>query len=207
MGDTLYIKDDRFKEFLLDIYQLKLRKLTHEQVRLMFETLLYGALRISEVLQITPLDLSNGKIRLRITKGGIKRCKCAKWVFRPTRLLSSDPNCDKCHGTGKYRIDSYAWVLPEVYAELVELAKTKRLSERLFPLSRVRVWQYVDQLLDGRTHTFRHSFLTWMIENEKFNVRDIMQKGRHKSLAVTTAYIEKNPDVTQHKEDITFNRI
>ena len=207
MGQMIYMQKDQVKQFLEGIETLRLRKMSHAQVRLMFETLLYGAMRISEVLQITPLCLINGKIRLERTKGGTKRCECSKWEFRPLRLISANKECKKCEGLGKYRIPAYAWVLDEVFKELCILARTKKENERLFPISRVRAWQYCDMLLDCRTHTFRHSFLTWMLEAEKFNVRDIMQKARHKSLATTTTYIEKDTDYTIKKENLGMERI
>lgn len=207
MGKALYLKEEVFAEFLRDIDSLRLRKMTHDQVRLMFGVLLYGSMRISEVLQITPNDLIDGKVRLKITKGGKKRCKCSEWKFHPMRLISSDKNCKKCKGLGRYRVDVNAEVLPEIYSELLELAKKKKPDERLFPITRSWAWHYADLLLGARTHTFRHTFLTWMLDSDKFNVRDIMQKARHSNLAVTTTYIESNTDLTQKKIEDNFERI
>ena len=182
--------------------------MTHDQVRLMFETLLYGGLRIGEVLQITPISLiGNDRIKLQKTKGGTKRCPCSKWQFKPTKLLFSDKDCPKCLGVGKYRIPVEVWVDSETYAKIVELARDKKPDERLFPITRAWAWNYANILLNGRTHTFRHTFLTWMLETEKFNIRDIMQKARHKSLAVTTKYIESNTHITQSKENKFIERV
>src|SRR5574338_708937 len=136
MGDNLYVDKDRFADFLLDINNLNLRKMTHDQVRLMFEVLLYGSMRISEVLQLTPNDLIDGKIRLRITKGGVKRCKCAVWKGKPMLLISVKKDCKKCLGIGKYRIDSFAWVKPSIYEKLQDHAKRFKPDERLFPITR-----------------------------------------------------------------------
>lgn len=207
MGNKLYLDRQELQQFYLGIYGLKLRKMSHDQLRLMFEVMLYGALRISEVLQITPSDLISGKIRLKVTKAGLRRCKCAKWTYRPLQLVSSDPSCERCQGQGKYRIDAYAYVMPSVYDDMQTLARTKQPNERLFPIHRSRAWQIVDELLLGRTHTFRHTFLTWMLETEKFNIRDIMQKARHTNLLTTTEYIEKNADLTQQKQNQVFERI
>lgn len=204
MGEKLYLNRIEFQSFLDDISNLKLRKMTADEVRLMFETQLSGGMRIGEVLQITPESLiGNNRIKLQVTKGGIKRCQCSKWSFKPTKLQSVDRNCLKCKGLGKYRIPVEVWVKSDVYVRLVELA-SKKTGKRLFPIHRSMAWNYANELLKARTHTFRHTYLTWMLETEKFNVRDIMQKARHKSLAVTTRYIESNTQVTQKKEEDVF---
>lgn len=209
MGDTLYLDKQMVRKFLDVIPMLKLRKMTHKQVALMFEVLLYGGLRIGEVLQIMPSSIiGGGKLKLWITKGGWERCKCAVWKFRPTKLISSNKDCSECHGVGKYRIAVIVWIdNTEVYSELVELAKDKESNQRLFPIQRVMAWNYANQILDARTHTFRHTFLTWMLESEKFNIRDIKQKARHTSLATTTRYIEDNDDLTQQKAKGVFDRV
>src|SRR5689334_5724124 len=144
MGNVKYLDKKMVGEFLEKIPTLKLRKITHNQVRLMFEALLYGGMRISEVLQITPSSLiGGGKVKLMITKGGVERCKCSVWEFRPTTLISSDKDCPKCQGKGKYRIAAFAWIdNPEVYEELQELAKGKKPEERLFPIHRSWAWHY-----------------------------------------------------------------
>jgi integrase len=207
MGQTLYLEHDKVSQFLDGIPTLKVRKMTHKQVRLMFETLFYGALRISEVLQLKPDSLMNGLIRLDVTKGGTKKCDCAIWAYRPTKLEKVDADCKRCKGTGKYRISVKAWVIREIYSELEELAKNTEPGKRLFPISRVRAWQYADSILSCRTHTFRHSFLTWMLETKKFDVRDIMQKARHKSLDTTSKYIQENTEYTASQENLNMERI
>ena len=209
LGDILYFDKQMFKEFLDGISKLKLRKMSHEQLRLMFETILYGGLRIGEVLQITPESLiGGGKIRLWETKGGWERCSCSVWKFRPTRLISSNKNCEHCKGIGKYRIPVNVWIdNAAVYMDLQMLSKEKNPNERLFPIHRSWAWHYANEILNARTHTFRHTFLTWMLESEKFNIRDIKQKARHTSLSTTTRYIENNTDLTQQKALGVFERI
>ena len=209
MGETLYLDKEMMRKFLDGIPTLKLRKMTHEQVALMFEVLLYGGLRIGEVLQITPSSLIGGKkIRLQYTKGGRRRCECAVWSFRPLKLESADKFCKKCNGLGKYRIPVNVWLdNEEVYQELVLLSKDKKPEERLFPIHRSWAWHYADELLNARTHTFRHTFLTWMVDSKKFDMRDIKQKARHTSLATTDRYIQNNPDLTQSKAKGVFERV
>jgi integrase len=207
MGQTLYLEQDQIRLFLDGIPTLKVRKMTHEQIRLMFEVLFYGAMRISEVLQLKPDNLVNGKIRLDFTKGGVEKCKCSKWLYRPTRLESVDKDCKKCLGKGKYRISVNAYVIESVYDDLYSLSLKTKVGNRIFPISRKRAWEYADAIMACRTHTFRHSFLTWMLEKEKFNVRDIMNKARHKSLGTTTHYIDKNVDLSVKKENLNIERL
>lgn len=209
MGDTLYLDKQMARQFLDGVSNLKTRKMLHSQITLMFELLLYGGLRIGEVLQIMPSSIiGGGKLKLWVTKGGWERCKCSQWIFRPTRLISSDKTCVECNGNGKYRIPVIVWIdNQEVYSELELLAKNKAHDKRLFPINRITAWRYANQILNARTHTFRHTFLTWMLESDKFNIRDIKQKARHTSLATTTRYIENNTDLTQQKAKGVFERV
>lgn len=200
MGKLIYIPKDMFYDFLEDITTLPLRKMSVQQTQLMFKVLLTGAMRINEVLQLTPNDiLPNGKLRIRRAKGGWEWCKCSQWKHRPRKLIRSDPDCKKCHGLGRYRIEEYAWVTDNVLQELQELASTIQKHQRLFPITDRQALNYAN-LMDARTHTFRHSWLTWMLESEKMNIRDIKAKARHKNLATTDAYIQSNDDYTRKKE-------
>ena len=195
------MQHDMFKDFISKISELNPRKMTHGQIQLMFEVLCSGAFRISEVLQLIPEDiLPNGKIRLRETKGGWKRCKCSKWKFGPMKLIKVDKKCKKCLGKGKFRVIQYGWIQPNILEKLKVLAEKTDKDNRLFPITRKQAWNYANQLVGARTHTFRHTWLTWLLESEKFNKRDIKQKARHTSIATTGEYIEDNTDFTQSKE-------
>ena len=208
MGDKKYMTRQEVTAFLEGLQTIKVRKISHNDLRLMFEVLLFGSMRIGEVLQITPESLIGGcKIKLEETKGGWANCGCSKWEYRPKRLVHSDNDCLKCLGVGKYRVPVEAWLdNQEVYNDLIELAKTKKPMQRLFPINRVTAWKYADQL-KTRTHAFRHTFLTWMLETGKLDIRDIKQKARHTSLATTDRYIQNNTDLTRQKTQGLFDRI
>ena len=201
MGKLLYLDKKTFNEFIRDIDQLKVRKMTHGQIKLMFKVLCTGAFRISEVLNLMPEDIMrDGKIRLKHTKGGRKRCKCSKWTFKPLRMVSVDANCTKCNGTGKYMTDQFGWIQEDILLELKQLAATKKMGERIFPLGRHQVLNYANELIGARTHTFRHSWLTWMVETKEMNIRDVRDKARHTNIATTDSYIQKNPELARRKE-------
>lgn len=200
MGKVLYLSQELFDKFMERIPTLKTKKMTHKHIRLMFKVLLSGAMRINELLQLTPEDiLPNGKLRLKWTKTGWKKCPCSVWEKR--KLKTVDYNCDKCKGTGKIRIDQYVWLTKGVFAELEEFVTGMPKNQRIFPVSDRQVLNYVNDLIGGRTHTFRHTKLTWMLEQGNMNIRDIKSKARHSSLQVTSQYIEDNTDLTQKKEN------
>ena len=202
MGETLYFTKEMLDDFLKGIEQLRLRKMTHKQVKLMFLVLLSMAGRISEVLDLTPEDiLPNGKIRLRRTKGGWENCKCSQWAYHPTRLISSDMTCDNCKGVGKIRINAYAWVQESILYELRELASETRPGKKLFPITRRQALNYANDIADARTHTFRHTWLTWLLESEKLDIKDMQQKARHKNVQTTIDYVQHNTDFTRKKEE------
>ena len=201
MGKLLYLNRDMFAEFIQDIDKLKVRKMTHEQIRLMFKVLCTGAFRITEVLNLVPEDIMrDGKLRLRYTKGGRKKCKCSKWTYRPLKMVSVDADCTRCHGTGKYMTEQFGWIQEDILQELKQLAATKRMGERLFPLGRHQVLNYANELMGARTHTFRHTYATWMKEKKELDIFDIQAKLRHTNINTTQIYLQKNPDINRKKE-------
>ncbi|MGI0021501.1 MAG: hypothetical protein ACRD9Q_01445 [Nitrososphaeraceae archaeon] len=202
MGDIKFLPRDMIKEFFKSIYDLHPRKMTHDQIKLMFETLFYGAFRISEVLQITPESiLDNGMIQLDRTKTGWENCKCSKWAYKPKRLLSVKKDCRKCEGLGRYRIPQFGWVREDILRKLRAQAKLTEPYKRIFPITRRQALRYTDNLIGSCTHAFRHTFLTYLLETEKLNIGDIKLKARHTSLQTTTVYIEDNQDYTRSKEN------
>lgn len=201
MGEILYLTPEMYAKFLEDIKKLSPRKMNHEQIALMFETTMEMAGRISEVLDLEKEDLlPNETIRIRKAKGGWRRCSCSKWKFKPIQLISSNKNCNRCHGEGKFRIPQIGWVQPGVFARLLELAEQTDTGKKLFPITRRQALNYANELGSLRTHSFRHTWLTWLLESEKFNIRDIKQKARHTNVQTTMDYIEKNTDYTRKKE-------
>lgn len=201
MGKTLYMSRVEIKEFMASIETLDLRKMSVQQTQLLFLVLLKCAGRISEILSLTPEDLlPDGRLRFRFAKGGWERCKCSEWRFRPLVLVSSNPECKKCQGKGKYRVNQYGWVDEETFKQLKELAEGTDSGQRLFPITRRQALNYVNDLANARTHTFRHTWLTWLYESTK-DLRDVKVKARHTSLATTDRYIETNQFVSRKKED------
>ena len=206
MCNIIYLTRDLYKEFEQGIDGLKPRKMTKDQIKLMFRVLLSGAFRISEVLGLKASDiLPNGQILLRETKTGWERCKCSKWSFRPTRLIESNPNCKKCLGIGKYRIDQYGWVSPEIFEELQSLAKNTPPDKRLFPITRRQAFNYAQEIANARTNTFRHTWLTRLIETKELDLGQIRQKSRHTNLETLTHYIETNKDLARIREQEALN--
>lgn len=196
-----YLTPEMYQEAEAAIANLNPRKLSKDQIKLLFRVLLSGAFRVSEVLELVPSDiLKNGMIRLRKTKTGWQTCKCSKWAARPRRLIQSNPNCDKCKGVGKYRIDQYGWTTEEVFHDLKVLALTVPEGRRLFPITRRQVLNYAHQIASCGTHAFRHSWLTWLAAKDDLNIEEMRTKSRHTTVGTLQIYLHANADLVRLKE-------
>lgn len=196
-----YLTPEMYEEFEKGINNLETRKLPKDVIRLMFRTLLSGAFRISEVLYLESSDLmQDGMIRLRMTKTGWEVCKCSKWQVRPIKLVHSDPGCNKCSGRGKYRIDQFGWVTEDVFSELVKHASSVPEGKKLFPISYRQVLNYCHQISACGTHSFRHSWLTWLAAKEDLNIEEMRTKSRHRNVGTLQIYLHSNRDLVRLKE-------
>ena len=198
MGEVTYFTQEQFAKFLDDLDNLKTKKMPIEKIRLLFEVLCSGAMRINEVLDLELEDiLSDGQIRIKRAKGGWKRCACSSWKFRPTTLVSSNKDCSRCHGEGKYRIFQYTFLPETILLRLRTYAGEVQPGAKIFPISARQVFNYVNTIANGRTHAFRHSWLTWLVESNKVDLARVRDAARHSSLATTDRYIQKNPALTR----------
>lgn len=167
----------------------------------MFKATFEGAFRISETLDLEPEDiLDSGMIRIRNSKTGWLKCKCATWTYRPTKLIKVNKICKKCKGLGKYRVNQFGWVKPETMAQLRDLADNTDKEKKLFPVSQRQALRYIDQTIGSRTHALRHTRLTALLLSDKFNIQDTKQKARHTTIQTTGRYIENNLELTMAKE-------
>lgn len=224
IDETNYLTKEQLDKFLETIPKLpmyhtlgqKKPKLEPHVLQLLFLVIYEAALRVSELLRLTREDLieSQGEFILKETKGGWKRCKCSKWAFRPTRLLSSDAACPKCQGKGKFRVAEIGWTTPQTFKILLDYSKSVKTGVRLFPLSRQRVWQLgkeignlcgIELLHENKPttnmtiHTLRHSRAVHLTDGI-LEVNELMDKLRHKSLGPTTTYVRVTRKSIREKE-------
>lgn len=198
MGEVTYFTKEQFAQFIEDVKTLKTTKMSIEKIQNMFEVLCSGAMRINEVLGLEPSDiLQDGSIRIKKAKGGWKRCDCSIWKFRPTTLVFSNESCSRCNGIGKYRVFQYTFIPESILAGLRQFAEQTSAGQKIFPISDRQVLNYVNQLSNGRTHAFRHSWLTWLVESNKVDLARVRDMARHSSLATTDRYIQRNPALTR----------
>ena len=100
------------------------------------------ALRISEVLTLTPndFDLINLILTLNNTKTGFKKCKCSK--FKNRKLISFDPKCSKCKGLGKIRKPQFTTIWNKDKDAIRSYLKDKPTHKPLFQITRLTAWRY-----------------------------------------------------------------
>lgn len=200
MGEITYFTQEEYAAFREKIKTLHTKKMPVEKIQVMFDVLCSGAMRVNEVLDLEPDDILNdGRLRIKRAKGGWKRCDCSKWKYRPTVLISSNPDCTKCKGNGKYRVYQYTFLPEAILATLKQFAELVPKGNKIFPISDRQVLNYVDELVGGRTHAFRHSWLTWLVQSNKVDLARVRDMARHTSLATTDRYVQRNPALTRQE--------
>jgi len=138
-----YITPDEFERFLSIIPQVLPGKRVKTNDFIMAARIQYGcALRVSELLSLTPedFDLNNLVLTLRKTKTGFKKCKCSQWGKR--KLIYADPNCIKCKGKGKVRKPQFTTILPNDANGIRDFLKNKKAKKPIFNFTRITVWHY-----------------------------------------------------------------
>lgn len=110
----------------------------------------YGsALRINEVLTLTPddIDVDNSIITLNHTKTGFKKGKCSTWDYKDahartkTKLVHVDSNCKKCIGIGKFRVPQFTTINPKDIAKIRQYLEDKPKYKPLFQITSKTAWK------------------------------------------------------------------
>lgn len=117
-------------------------------LRLLFEFMEDTGSRVTEALHTRKQDL-NFETRIWVVTHpkSESQCPCSRWKYRDlysrSRILDyADPQCDKCHGKGKYKKPQKTTFTPRLWHKLQDYTKNLKNEDLLWPVSRVSVWRW-----------------------------------------------------------------
>lgn len=131
-------------------------------------------LRASEVVDLTPRNVSSGVLIVRRLKGS---AKTEQSLFTHDNPLLSERSA------------------------LIDLCRGKGLNQKLFPISRCTFWRRMQKYCKlanlpnhmAHPHVLKHSILSQMIQ--KANISEVQAWAGHKSLASTGKYLHPSPEM------------
>ena len=211
------LNDKQYDTFLLQLIKIPTSRapIDGQTARLCFEFMEDTGCRITETLHIRKMDLNfKNNILTVIHPKSEKQCKCSKWKYKDeyTRrrvLESSNPNCPRCKGKGKWKKPQKTTFTPRLSQRLFEYCeKLPDDTSLLFPVTRKTMWvwgkkagvnaelnifqQKEERLIEGIfLHLFRALCSKRMIKDGKYDdYKDqmIATKLRHSFQSVTDRY-------------------
>lgn len=114
--------------------------------RLGFEFMEDIGCRITEMLHVKKEDIDFRTKILTITHPKAeKECPCSRWRYkdlysRQRVLDQASPNCDRCHGKGKYKKPQRTSFTPRIHHKLLAYCDTLKDDDYLWPVSRQSMW-------------------------------------------------------------------
>lgn len=104
--------------------------------------------RVTETIHVRKQDINFNTRILTVTHPKSETtCDCSVWKYRDlvsrVRVLdSSDPNCPKCHGKGKWKKPQKTTITPRFLFELRQYCEPLKDDQLLFPIHRKTLWQW-----------------------------------------------------------------
>lgn len=233
---TNFLTPEMVKEFVENIPRLECYNSSNPNVRkplpayafqLYIRGLYEGAMRAGEfrLVKLEDFDFNIYEIKLLHTKSGWRWCKKCSVTKRYTHvnrkyLVSCDPDCKKCDGTGKERRPQFTWFSKSLMKEFKDFAKDNHLNkvdwffkspsfpklafgyntigERCREVGRLCNFNIlaryeVRRVRNIYTHIFRHSKAQQM-DRDGIPIGTISKKLRHSNIQITTRYIQADLD-------------
>ena len=230
------LSDKQYNDFLLELIKIPTSKapIDGKIAVLAFEFMEDTGCRITETLHIRKIDLNfKNRILTVIHPKSEKQCKCSKWKYKDeytrSRILeSSDSNCPKCKGKGKWKKPQRTTFTPRLTDRLLKYCETLPDDESLlFPVTRKTMWvwgkkagvnaglnifqQKEERLIEGIfLHLFRALCSKRMIKDGKYDdYKDqmIATKLRHSFKEVTDRYTKIDINYLIGWENKTYSEI
>jgi integrase len=230
------LTDKQYNDFLLELIKIPTSRapIDGKIAVLAFEFMEDTGCRITETLHIRKQDLNfKNRILTVIHPKSEKQCKCSKWKYKDeytrNRILeSSNPNCPKCKGKGKWKKPQRTTFTPRLTDRLLKYCETLPDDESLlFPVTRKTMWvwgkkaginaglnifqQKEERLIEGIfLHLFRALCSKRMIKDGKYDdYKDqmIATKLRHSFKEVTDRYTKIDINYLIGWENKTYSEI
>ena len=210
------LTDDQFKDFLKIVARLPASRspINGEAVRLLFEFMEDTGARVTEALNTRKQDIDfRTRIYTVIHPKSEKQCPCSKWrykdVYSRTRILEyAEPDCNKCHGKGKWKKPQRTTITPRITQRLQAYTSTLQPDDLLWPVSRMSIWRWGKKagqmaginifqqkdnvLIEGIfPHLFRalcSKRMTAIAKDDKYKDALVACKMRHSYQVVTDRY-------------------
>ncbi len=205
--------------------------LNGQEAILLFEFMEDTGCRITETIHIKKQDINFRTRILTVTNPKVEStCElCSKWKYRDleTRvrvLVSSDPNCKRCHGKGKWKEPQKTTITPRLIDKVRQYCEPMRDDELLFPVHRTTLWKWgkkaglvaglklfqvkKQQEIEGVfLHLFRALCSKRMVRDAKddpFRDQLVAQKLRHSFATVTDRYTKIDINYLWSWEEKTY---
>lgn len=141
---------EQYAKFLDEIEKIPTNKapISGQVTRLCFEFMEDTGCRVTETTYVKKKDLNFNSRILTVTHPKVDtRCKCSRWKnkneYSRIKILDyADPNCDRCHGMGKYKKPQRTTFTPRIVRRLVSYCSELKDDDYLFPVSRQRLWKW-----------------------------------------------------------------
>ena len=227
------LTDDEIQNFYKELENIPSMKapLTGKQAVLCCKFMEDTGCRVNETIHVKKKDIDFGTRILTVTEPKVEHtCKCSVWEYRDLQsrirvLKSSDSNCSRCHGKGKWKKPQATTITPRIVKELREYCDTLKDDDILFPVHRYTLWKWFkragvqagirifqrkeEKIIKG---VFLHLFralcskrMTKDAMNDPFKDQLVAKKLRHSFGTVTDRYTKIDINYLWNWEEKTYS--
>ena len=228
------LTQEQYQNFLNEVEKIPSQRsmIDGKTARLMFEFMEDTGLRVNEAIHVRRKDVDFRTRILTVVEPKIsKTCKCSKWKNRDEYsrvriMISTDPNCIKCHGKGRWKKPQITTFTHRIKTDLYAYCQELKPEDLLFPISRISVWKWgkkaginsglrifqqkEERLIEGIfPHLFRALCSLRMTRDSKddpYQIQLVARKLRHSFRIVTERYTKMDINYLLRWEEKTYNK-
>ena len=146
--EAVQLTEKQFQDMLIELKSIPTYRspIPGEIAVLCFRFMEDTGCRVTETIHVKKRDINfKTKILVVTHPKSEKKCKCSVWRYKDvyTRtmiLISSDRDCSKCHGKGKWKKPQRTTFTSRIINDLSAYCDTLDDEDYLFPISRQSLW-------------------------------------------------------------------